>query len=498
MLLQPRRGFERANVIMHARNASAQGSHLRHPRRLRHPDRLGVGRLRRVRQGGRQGRLHALARGARAALPGDPAGDQGRLLRALRRGAAPHGRADLAAARVAAGAVAVRLPAGFGQALAAVQGDQHAARPLPPEVRARADLQHRRQAAGRDAPVVQDRLRPRGHRAAGALLQARPGALQGGRAAHRLQEGLGARGVVVLLRRRAVHQGQDPGHLGQPPQGAARRVAEEADGRGQDAARGGQAARRGLRAVGLHADVIALTSRAYATGCVLVRSGGEAFCIDSPVFPDELEILPAMAQQAAFDVVGLIATHADWDHVLSRYSFPEASLGMAETSAARLINEPGKAQRELREFDHELYVERPGPLSLGASQRLPVPGQVEIGAGALELQPADGHTPDGMAIWVPWASVLVCGDYLSPVEIPMVEFSVDAYLATLARLEPWVEQAAHVVPGHGGPIDGTRALAILREDRAYLEGLPDAPLPFARRTEAQKRIHAENVARLRR
>jgi glyoxylase-like metal-dependent hydrolase (beta-lactamase superfamily II) len=249
-----------------------------------------------------------------------------------------------------------------------------------------------------------------------------------------------------------------------------------------------------LRAVGLHADVIALTSRAYATGCVLVRSGEEAFCIDSPVFPDELEILPAMAAQAQFPVVGLLATHADWDHVLARYAFPEASLGMAETSAARLINEPGKAQRELRDFDDELYVARPAPLSLGQAQRLPVPGQVELGAQALEVVPADGHTPDGMAIWIPWARVLVCGDYLSPVEIPMVEYSVDAYLATLARLEPLVEQAEHVVPGHGGPIDGVRAAAILREDRAYLEGLPDAPLPLARRSGAQRKIHAANAA----
>jgi glyoxylase-like metal-dependent hydrolase (beta-lactamase superfamily II) len=249
-----------------------------------------------------------------------------------------------------------------------------------------------------------------------------------------------------------------------------------------------------LRAVGLHADVIALTSRAYATGCVLVRSGEEAFCIDSPVFPDELEILPAMAAQAQFNVVGLLATHADWDHVLARYAFPEASLGMAETSAARLINEPGKAQRELREFDDEFYVER-GPLSLGHAERLPVPGVVELGSETLELTVADGHTPDGMAIWIPWASVLVSGDYVSPVEIPMVEHSVDAYLATLARLEPWVEQAAHVVPGHGGPMDGAQALAVLREDRAYLEGFPDAPLPLARRTGAQRKIHAENVAR---
>jgi glyoxylase-like metal-dependent hydrolase (beta-lactamase superfamily II) len=250
-----------------------------------------------------------------------------------------------------------------------------------------------------------------------------------------------------------------------------------------------------LRAVGLHADVIALTSRAFATGCVLVRSGEEAFCIDSPVFPDELEIVPAMASQAGFNVVGLLATHADWDHVLARYSFPEASLGMAETSAARLINEPGDAQRKMRGFDEELYVTRPSPLSLGHAQQLPVPGVVELGSRTLELQVADGHTADGMAVWIPWAAVLVCGDYLSPVEIPMVGHSIDAYLATLARLEPWVEQAEHVVPGHGGPIDGARALAILREDRAYLEGFPDAPLPLARRTSEQRRIHAENVER---
>jgi glyoxylase-like metal-dependent hydrolase (beta-lactamase superfamily II) len=258
-----------------------------------------------------------------------------------------------------------------------------------------------------------------------------------------------------------------------------------------------------VRAVGLHADVIAVTSRVYATGCVLVRSGGEAFCIDSPVFPDELEILPAIAEQAGFPVVGLLATHADWDHLLGRYAFPAAPLGAAESTAARLINEPGAAQRELREFDEEFYVER-GPLRLGShppTQRLPVPGQVDVGERSLELQPADGHTADGMAVWVPWARVLVAGDYLSPVEIPMISAggSAAAYLATLNRLEPLVEHAEHVVPGHGGPIDGTRAAAILREDRAYVEALiergADAPLPLARRTKSQRAIHARNVTR---
>jgi len=254
-----------------------------------------------------------------------------------------------------------------------------------------------------------------------------------------------------------------------------------------------------VRAVGLHADVIVATSRVYQTTCTLVRSGGEAFCIDSPVLPDELDILPAMAGQAGFTVVGLLATHADWDHLLGRYAFPEAPLGCSDTTAARLVNEPGAAQRELRDFDERFYVERPRPLSLPSAQRLPVPGKVEVGDLELELQPADGHTEDGMAVWIPWARVLVCGDYLSPVEIPMLHpnGSAAAYLATLKRLEPLVDEAERVVPGHGEPIDGTRAAAILREDRAYVEALLEqgeaAKLPLARRTAEQRRIHAENA-----
>ena len=96
--------------------------------------------------------------------------------------------------------------------------------------------------------------------------------------------------------------------------------------------------------------------------------------------------------------------------------------------------------------------------------------------------------------------MLVAGDYLSPVEIPMLSDggSIAAYIATLNRLEGLVEQADHVVPGHGGPIDSSQALAILREDRAYLEALAageDPALPIARRSKAQRAIHAKNLTR---
>jgi glyoxylase-like metal-dependent hydrolase (beta-lactamase superfamily II) len=259
-----------------------------------------------------------------------------------------------------------------------------------------------------------------------------------------------------------------------------------------------------VQVVALDPGVIVARSVKWQTTCTLLHRGDETFIVDSPVFPDELDALPGVLGQAGWGLSGLLATHADWDHLLARLVFPEAPLGVAETSAARLRAEPGVAARRLRESDEDDYVTRERPLSLGSVQALPVPGKLDLGEDAeLELIPADGHTADGMAIWAPFARVLCVGDYVSPVEIPMISEggSRTAYLATLLRLAPYVEQADWIVPGHGAPIDAQRATAILREDIKYLESLdasePEkAQLPLARRDRIQKQIHAENLTRL--
>ena len=147
-------------------------------------------------------------------------------------------------------------------------------------------------------------------------------------------------------------------------------------------------------------------------------------------------------------------------------------------------------------------LERPGPLSLAGVQALPVPGYCALGDRELELHPADGHTSDGTAVWIPWAGVLVCGDYLSPGAIPELSpsSSLDAYRATLKRLEPLVDQARVVVPGHGEPLDNVRAAAILREDLAYVEALvadpASAQLPLARRDGGNRKLHEYNLSLL--
>jgi glyoxylase-like metal-dependent hydrolase (beta-lactamase superfamily II) len=262
-----------------------------------------------------------------------------------------------------------------------------------------------------------------------------------------------------------------------------------------------------VEARALDPGVVVLRSAFWQTTATIVHRAaegddgpGECFVIDSPVFPHELEALALFLEQSGWTLSGLLCTHGDWDHLLGRFAFPDASLGCAETTAARLRAHPGEAQRDLRAFDEENYVERPRPLALGQVQALPVPGHVEIGDVEIEVLPTEGHTADGMALRLPWAGVVVCGDYLSPVEIPWLSEtgSRDAYLATLERLRPWVEEAEYVVPGHGGAIGAQQALAILREDVAYLQSLPDpeTPLPMARRAGAQKKIHEENLGRV--
>ena len=256
-----------------------------------------------------------------------------------------------------------------------------------------------------------------------------------------------------------------------------------------------------MRAVSVHRDALVLTSRIWQLNATALRAGGEALLIDSPYFPDELEALPDLLAGAGFEPDGLLATHADFDHLLGRLAFPGLALGLGESTVERLRAQPGAAQRELRDHDAELYVER-SPLALGQVQALPVPGRLELGDAELELHPAEGHTTDGTAILARPLAVLVVGDYLSDREIPMISpgGSLESYRATLARLAPLVEVAQTVVPGHGSAHDRESALRILDEDVEYLDALErgdERPrLPAGRDTRQQRAIHAENLARV--
>jgi glyoxylase-like metal-dependent hydrolase (beta-lactamase superfamily II) len=221
----------------------------------------------------------------------------------------------------------------------------------------------------------------------------------------------------------------------------------------------------------------------WQTNAVSVRVGATTVLVDSPVFPDELAALPRP------DL--LVTTHAHFDHVLAPSAFPDLDLHAGPSTLAELRAHPGETLAGLRESDAELYVERPAEPDL--TRLAPLPD------GLFETCEAGGHAPDGTALFAEEHALLLPGDYLCEVEIPLVSQagSPEAYLATLDRLTPFVRRAERVVPGHGPPLERRRALELLDLDRRYLEALlADAaaarPLRGAD-THRQRRIHADNV-----
>ena len=118
--------------------------------------------------------------------------------------------------------------------------------------------------------------------------------------------------------------------------------------------------------------------------------------IDSPYFPDELEALPGLLAGAGFEPDALVATHADYDHLLGRLAFPGLALGLGEPSVHAAP--PGArrgAARAPRQGRGAVRGAGRARSRWARSRRCRCPGSIELGSEELELHPADGHTPTG-------------------------------------------------------------------------------------------------------
>ncbi len=218
-----------------------------------------------------------------------------------------------------------------------------------------------------------------------------------------------------------------------------------------------------------------------------------ALVIDSPVTPCELAAL--RSRVAATD---LIATHADWDHLLAPLAFPHATRFAHATTIQRLGRDHAAIAGELATWDasHRL---RPRIMPDWCdAQTIFAPTTITSPVGPIEISPTPGHTRDGIALLATDDGVLVVGDYLSPCEIPSVSADAgwDDYLASLDQLDRLIARARCVVPGHGWPLDRARARTILTEDRNYIIGLAHGTRPHAPRHRADVSQQAQHRANL--
>ena len=229
--------------------------------------------------------------------------------------------------------------------------------------------------------------------------------------------------------------------------------------------------------------VMVTTSRVMSTTSTVLAGQGEALLVDPAWLPDELDALADELDVRGLRAIGGFATHAHHDHLLWHPRFGSAPRWASPATAALARAERASLVTSLADFPEPL-IELMGRVQ-PTDAAIP-PASVPRGFSP-ELVVHDGHAPGHTALWLPEQRVLIAGDMLSDVELPLPFFPDDlpSYLAALDLLASYVARAAVVIPGHGAP--GTDAVARLDADRRDLDDV------LARRVPADPRLANEGM-----
>jgi hydroxyacylglutathione hydrolase len=215
-------------------------------------------------------------------------------------------------------------------------------------------------------------------------------------------------------------------------------------------------------------------SPAYLTTTTIVAgAAGGCLLIDPALTPQELVDLGEWLASRGLRPVAGWATHAHWDHVLWAgclgLSVPRYATGGAVAACAR----------DRSVLIAEMSAEAPGhDLGLfGQLEAVPGGRQIPWDGPAALVAAHDAHAPGHGAVMLREAGVLVAGDMLSDVEIPLLDPAGDdpfgqyrAGLSLLASL-PGVRL---VVPGHGHVGDAAEFRQRVAADFRYLDAVEEA------------------------
>jgi glyoxylase-like metal-dependent hydrolase (beta-lactamase superfamily II) len=218
------------------------------------------------------------------------------------------------------------------------------------------------------------------------------------------------------------------------------------------------------------------------TNTVVVQGRAGVLLIDPGVRADELACLANDLSDSGRTVVAGFSTHPHWDHLLWHASLgPAPRYGTARCAAfvRDRLSDPGTKARIAHLIPPEIIEQVPldmlGPITglPDEADGIPWDGpQVRI----IEHQ---AHAPGHAALLIEERGVLIAGDTLSDVLVPLLDFSdtadpIEDYLTALRLLEDAAGDVDVVVPGHGSAGGADQVQARIDQDRAYVSALRDA------------------------
>jgi glyoxylase-like metal-dependent hydrolase (beta-lactamase superfamily II) len=235
--------------------------------------------------------------------------------------------------------------------------------------------------------------------------------------------------------------------------------------------------------------VLVQQSELLQNNAVVAQGRAGVLLIDPGITGSEMASLADDLRELGQPVVAGFATHPDWDHVLWHADLGDAPrYGTARCAAVMrdLRSNADWKARVAEGLPPEIAEETPLDL-FGLITGLPAEtAQIPWDGPEVRIIEHPAHAPGHAALFISERGVLVAGDMLSDVFIPMLDdFTrandpIEEYLIGLRILEGVADDVDVLIPGHGsvGGADSVRARIEL--DRAYLEALragddPDDP-----------------------
>jgi glyoxylase-like metal-dependent hydrolase (beta-lactamase superfamily II) len=234
-------------------------------------------------------------------------------------------------------------------------------------------------------------------------------------------------------------------------------------------------------------------SRFYAQNSTVLLDGhGGALVVDPAYYADELAAIPPDLAELGVRVVAGISTHRHYDHVLWHPDLGDVPRWATPGTVQATIDDRAAAVGPLAD-------DLPAELIDLAARLTPYDGElIEWTGPTVRIHVHDAHAPHHLALELPDLGILVAGDMLSDVELPMPDDD-DTDLATyrtgLESLEDVVRRSRLLIPGHGS-VAGNPTQR-WDSDHRYLDDLESYGTSDDVRVglDGMAELHAANVAR---
>jgi glyoxylase-like metal-dependent hydrolase (beta-lactamase superfamily II) len=218
------------------------------------------------------------------------------------------------------------------------------------------------------------------------------------------------------------------------------------------------------------------------SNAVIVQGGAGVLLIDAGVHGDEMTALANDLRALGQPVVAGFSTHPHWDHVLWHAGLGAAPrYGTARCAAAiRDVRSDADWKARIAAWIPPDIVEQISWDVFGLITGLPAEtARIPWDGPHVRIIEHQAHAPGHAALLIEERGVLVVGDMLSDVLIPMLNLGdtadpIEDYLAALRLLEGEAGDVDVLVPGHGSIGGADQVRARIEQDRAYVHALRDA------------------------